>query len=157
MRKCFLTLFYSGLSPIAPGTIGSIIAGIIGIPIVRYNPETIFLLGFLIGLIAIPQINLYEKEVQEHDSKEIVIDELVGMWIAMGIGGVLNNGFLMVILSFIFFRVYDITKPSIIGRIDKNVSGGLGVIGDDAIAGILAGISTLIVLKIYTLLHLPLF
>ena len=45
-------------------------------------------------------------------------------------------------LAFIFFRIFDIWKPSIIGKIDRDVKGGLGVVGDDVVAGIAAGIAT---------------
>ena len=48
-----------------------------------------------------------------------------------------------VILSFIYFRLFDIYKPSVIGRIDKEMSGGYGVVLDDAIAGFFAGILVL--------------
>lgn len=43
-------------------------------------------------------------------------------------------------LSVLFFRAFDILKPSVIGRIDKNVKGGLGVMGDDMVAGLFAGL-----------------
>ena len=42
-------------------------------------------------------------------------------------------------LCFVFFRIFDITKPSFIGKIDREVRGGLGVVGDDALAGVLGG------------------
>jgi phosphatidylglycerophosphatase A len=55
----------------------------------------------------------------------------------------LNNGFLIEsLLSFALFRAFDITKPSIIGRIDRDAKGGVGVMGDDIIAGFAAGISS---------------
>ncbi|MDO7253758.1 phosphatidylglycerophosphatase A [Helicobacter cappadocius] len=145
MRMLFLTLFYSGKSPIAPGTMGSILALILGIPILYYSNETIFLLGIFIGLISIKQIDIYENNGGIHDDKSIVIDELVGMWLTMGMAGISITG---IIGSFLFFRLYDITKPSIIGKIDRNVKGGLGVVGDDALAGILAGLSVLLILKL---------
>lgn len=145
MRTLFLTLFYSGKSKIAPGTMGSILALLIGIPILYYSSETIFLLGVFIALVAIKQIDIYEKNGGIHDDKSIVIDELVGMWFAMGMAGFSITG---IASAFLFFRLYDVWKPSFIGKIDKEVKGGLGVVGDDALAGILAGISTLIILKI---------
>lgn len=148
MRELFLTLFYSGKSPFASGTIGSMVAFIIGLPIVYFSAETIFLLAILIGVIAIKQIDIYEKNGGIHDDKSIVIDELVGMWLAMGIVG--GKGFDVIEMfgTFILFRIYDITKPSIIGKIDREVKGGLGVVGDDALAGIIAGLSALLVIKI---------
>ncbi len=145
LRMCFLTLFFSGYSKKAPGTIGSLVALLLGLPVLIFSANTLFLAAILIGLIAIAQIDKEEEESKIHDSSYIVIDELVGMWLAMAISGLSLAG---VILSFIFFRIYDITKPSLIGKIDKEVKGGLGVVADDALAGVLAGLSALLVINI---------
>ncbi|GAA8081141.1 phosphatidylglycerophosphatase A [Helicobacter pylori] len=145
LRACFLTLFFSGYSKKAPGTVGSLVALLLGLPILIFSANTLFLAAVLIGLIAIAQIDKEEEESKIHDSSYIVIDELVGMWLAMAISGL---SLADVVLSFIFFRIYDITKPSLIGKIDKEVKGGLGVVADDALAGVLAGLSTLLVINI---------
>ncbi|GAA7290766.1 hypothetical protein BB455_00670 [Helicobacter pylori] len=145
LRACFLTLFFSGYSKKAPGTIGSLVALLLGLPILIFSANTLFLGAIFIGLIAITQIDKEEEETKRHDSSYIVIDELVGMWLAMAISGLSLAG---VVLSFIFFRIYDITKPSLIGKIDKEVKGGLGVVADDALAGVLAGLSALLVIHI---------
>ncbi|GAA7302895.1 phosphatidylglycerophosphatase A [Helicobacter pylori] len=145
LRACFLTLFFSGYSKKAPGTIGSLVALLLGLPILIFSANTLFLVAIFIGLIAIAQIDKEEEESKIHDSSYIVIDELVGMWLAMAISGLSLAG---VVLSFIFFRIYDITKPSLIGKIDKEVKGGLGVVADDALAGVLAGLSVLLVINI---------
>ncbi|WP_181232906.1 phosphatidylglycerophosphatase A family protein [Helicobacter pylori] len=145
LRACFLTLFFSGYSKKAPGTIGSLVALLLGLPILIFSANTLFLGAVFVGLIAIAQIDKEEEESKIHDSSYIVIDELVGMWLAMAISGLSLVG---VVLSFIFFRIYDITKPSLIGRIDKEVKGGLGVVADDALAGVLAGLSALLVISI---------
>ncbi|WP_024421914.1 phosphatidylglycerophosphatase A family protein [Helicobacter pylori] len=145
LRACFLTLFFSGYSKKAPGTIGSLVALLLGLPVLIFSANTLFLAAVLIGLIAIAQIDKEEEESKIHDSSYIVIDELVGMWLAMAISGLSSAG---VVLSFIFFRIYDITKPSLIGKIDKEVKGGLGVVADDALAGVLAGLSVLLAINI---------
>ncbi|NHA45661.1 phosphatidylglycerophosphatase A [Helicobacter pylori] len=145
LRACFLTLFFSGYSKKAPGTIGSLVALLLGLPVLIFSANTLFLGAIFVGLIAIAQIDKEEEETKRHDSSHIVIDELVGMWLAMAISGLSLAG---VILSFIFFRIYDITKPSLIGKIDKKVKGGLGVVADDALAGVLAGLSALLVIHI---------
>ncbi|WQY04682.1 phosphatidylglycerophosphatase A [Helicobacter pylori] len=145
LRMCFLTLFFSGYSKKAPGTIGSLVALLLGLPILIFSANTLFLGAVFVGLIAITQIDKEEEETKRHDSSYIVIDELVGMWLAMAISGLSLAG---VILSFIFFRIYDITKPSLIGKIDKEVKGGLGVVADDALAGVLAGLSALLVINV---------
>ncbi|WQW08470.1 phosphatidylglycerophosphatase A [Helicobacter pylori] len=145
LRACFLTLFFSGYSKKAPGTIGSLVALLLGLPVLIFSANTLFLGAVFVGLIAITQIDKEEEESKIHDSSYIVIDELVGMWLAMAISGLSLVG---VVLSFIFFRIYDITKPSLIGKIDKEVKGGLGVVADDALAGVLAGLSTLLVINV---------
>ncbi len=118
---------------------------LLGLPVLIFSANTLFLAAVFIGLIAISQIDKEEEESKIHDSSYIVIDELVGMWLAMAISGLSLAG---VILSFIFFRIYDITKPSLIGKIDKEVKGGLGVVADDALAGVLAGLSVLLAINI---------
>ncbi len=118
---------------------------LLGLPVLIFSANTLFLAAILIGLIAIAQIDKEEEESKIHDSSYIVIDELVGMWLAMAISGLSLAG---VVLSFIFFRIYDITKPSLIGKIDKEVKGGLGVVADDALAGVLAGLSALLIIHI---------
>ncbi|GAA9604727.1 phosphatidylglycerophosphatase A [Helicobacter pylori] len=153
LRACFLTLFFSGYSKKAPGTIGSLVALLLGLPVLIFSANTLFLAAVLIGLIAIAQIDKEEEESKIHDSSYIVIDELVGMWLAMAISGLSLAG---VILSFIFFRIYDITKPSLIGKIDKEIKGGLGVVADDALAGVLAGLSALLAIHILEFFNIKL-
>lgn len=148
MQKLFLTFFYSGLCPVAPGTAGSLLAGLVGYGILFYfPPDTLFLLAILITVIAIKEIDKYEEKTQTHDHKSIVIDEVAGMWIAFAFT---SGTVLELILAFVFFRIYDIYKPSLIGKIDREYKGGIGVMGDDILAGFLAGISTLLVYQLYS-------
>ena len=144
LRKFFLTVGFSGLSPKAPGTVGSFVSLIIGLFLLEFlHVSTLFLLALLITVVAIKQIDIYENEVGAHDGKEIVIDELAGMWITLAICGTNSSNILyMAPIAFLFFRLFDIWKPSIIGKIDRDVKGGLGVMGDDVVAGIAAGIAT---------------
>ena len=144
LRNFFLTVGFSGLSTKAPGTVGSFVSLIIGLFLLEFlHVSTLFLLSLLVTVIAIKQIDIYEKEVGMHDGKEIVIDELAGMWITLSICGInSDNMVIMAILAFAFFRLFDIWKPSIIGKIDRDVKGGLGVMGDDVVAGLAAGIAT---------------
>lgn len=138
MQRLFLTFFYTGLSPKAPGTMGSLLALVFGVLIVRYiSLETLFLGAVLLTLAGIKEINSYEVQGGEHDDKSIVIDEVVGMWLALVLS---STSWIQIALSFFFFRLFDIWKPSLIGKIDTHVKGGLGVMGDDILAGIVAGI-----------------
>lgn len=144
LRKFFLTVGYSGLSPKAPGTVGSFVSLLLILPLIPYlHVSTIFMIALFISVIAVKQIDIYEEEVGVHDGKEIVIDELAGMWIAISICGITEeNMFIMAPLAFIYFRLFDIWKPSLIGKIDRDVKGGWGVMGDDILAGIAAGVAT---------------
>ena len=168
MNYFFITLGYSGLTPKAPGTVGTLVSLPLGMLVLMYfGSQTLFLATALISIIAIKAINTYEEKTGIHDDKRIVIDELAGMWFALSIAPAItiassdvlvwSNGFLIQsVLSFALFRYFDIVKPSIIGRIDREVKGGLGVMGDDIIAGIAAGISSALIwqgiLKFQTLL-----
>lgn len=152
MNWFFITLGYSGLFPKAPGTAGSFVALILGILILGFfQVETLFLATILITIIAIREINKYEEKSGIHDDKRIVIDELAGMWFALSVAPAMSisvgemtqfeNGFLIqAVLSFVLFRYFDIKKPSVIGRIDREAKGGIGVMGDDIVAGFAAGI-----------------
>jgi phosphatidylglycerophosphatase A len=157
MNWFFITLGYSGLSPKAPGTVGTLVSLPLGILILIYfDAQTLFLATVLISIIAIREINRYEAKSAIHDDKRIVIDELAGMWFALsvapaisvGLGEVvdLQNGFLIQsLLSFALFRYFDITKPSIIGRLDREAKGGVGVVADDIVAGFVAGILSAVI------------
>ncbi len=138
MQKAFLTFFYLGLIPKAPGTFGTFGGAIAGWAILYFfSNTTLFLATILISIVAVSEINKYEEKTNSHDDKSIVIDEVAGIWLAFVLSGAT---LLQMILSVIFFRIFDIAKPSLIGKIDKNIKGGLGVMGDDLLAGVLAGI-----------------
>ena len=166
----FLSVLYSGKSPKAPGTTAATLV-LLGLPIF-YSAQTLFLLACLIGAIAVREIDKWEAYSKKHDEKWIVIDELVGVWLAMSIlcygnpslwltidksadiwltmSTLWREGHLRVyMLAFVLFRVFDIWKHSIIGRIDRKLKGGLGVVLDDVAAGIVAGIAGILVLFAY--------
>ncbi len=157
MNWFFLTVGYSGLAPKAPGTAGTLAALPIGVLILTYfGPQTLFLAAMLLTLAGVKAVNSYQERSKTHDDSRIVIDELVGMWLALSIApGVFTplnelllfeNGMLIqILLSFALFRYFDIKKPSIIGRIDREAPGGYGVMFDDVLAGVAAGIVTAII------------
>ncbi len=151
-----LTGFFSGLLPKAPGTWGSVVGVIIAYLVILFMPNpnlTILLLAVLFTIIGYKLTNEYEATVTIHDDKRIVIDEIAGVLISIGVlGDLKHDTFLKLVLAFIAFRLFDIWKPSIIGKIDEKAPGGLGVMGDDVVAGafggILAGILYIAYLKI---------
>jgi phosphatidylglycerophosphatase A len=154
LQKLFLTFFGTGLAPKAPGTVGSLAALLVGLAIIHYiGMETLFLLTIALTIIGIFEINRYENTTGIHDAKEIVIDEVVGMWLALHIAlsttATLHYPYveiLAILLSFVAFRLFDIWKPSTIGWIDRELKGGLGVMLDDVLAGLAGGMLTVLIL-----------
>jgi len=154
LQKLFLTFGGAGLSPKAPGTVGTLASLPVGVAILySFGMETLFMLTLAITVIGIFEINKYEKLTGTHDQQEIVIDEAAGMWLALmiAIPTALTMTYpyaevLAIILSFAAFRLFDIWKPSTIGWIDRELKGGLGVMLDDVVAGIAGGFLAVIIL-----------
>ena len=163
MQKLFITFFYSGLLRPAPGTWGSLAGAIVGVGIYYYiGLETLFMASILLFLASISIIDSYEAKCGTHDDSSIVIDEVAGVWLAISIAlsswqqlGVDKFGWISVVLAFIFFRILDITKPSIIGRLDRNLKGGLGVMSDDMVAGLFAGLIAAVCATVWVKFGIP--
>ena len=148
MNKLFVTVFYSGCAPKASGTVGTIASLPFGLLLLYLLPvETFLLLTLAIFVVGSKEIDRYQKATGKHDPKEVVIDETVGIFISLAF---LPDPFVwyQVLFAFIFFRIFDITKPSIIGKIDSRLKNGVGVMLDDVLAGVFGGIATLIAIKI---------
>ena len=130
----------SGLIRPAPGTWGSLFAlGLGYLMITGGTPVEVFGAAIVtVSLLGTATINRIEKLSGVHDAPEIVIDEVAGMWIAMLPLYHLGSGYLLVLIAFALFRFFDIVKPWPIGWLDKQVSGGFGVMVDDIVAGIFA-------------------
>ena len=156
LNRLFITFGGSGLAPKAPGTAGSLAALIVGLIILQFFPmQTLFMFTLAITIIGVFEINKYEKLTNSHDDKSIVIDEVAGMWLALmlALGTAKSMEFayvneIAIVSSFLAFRLFDIWKPSFIGTIDKKVKGGVGVMGDDIVAGIAGGMLTIVLLRI---------
>lgn len=127
--------FGSGLSPKAPGTMGTLAA----IPLwwlLAQLPLASYLMVVLVSaIIGIYICGAAAKTLGVHDHGGIVWDEFVGFWIAMA---ALPVTWTSVILGFVLFRLFDILKPWPISWLDKKVSGGFGIMIDDVIAGLAA-------------------
>jgi phosphatidylglycerophosphatase A len=140
------TWFYIGFSPKAPGTVGSLAAipliwglyylfwGYFIVPILLAAAVILFLIGVRIS-------DIYVEYTGRQDPPEIVIDEVAAMLLASVF--VAGNPVTYPIL-FLMFRLFDIWKPWPISWADRELKGGLGVMVDDMLAGLLAGIVTLL-------------
>ena len=139
------TGFYVGNIPLAPGTFGSLI----GLPLCFLLagiqlPPAIILAVLFIGL-AVWVSNAAEKILKKKDPGCIVIDEVCGMVVTL-IG--LPFNLTTAVIGFIIFRILDILKPFPIRTLDKRLSGGIGIVADDVVAGICANIILSILLYI---------
>lgn len=147
------TWFGSGLLPKAPGTWGSVAAFPFAYIISAYAGFNLFIFAtvalFFIGMWASGKV---EKSAQKKDPGFIVVDEVVGQWVALFPVFFLNDIYnsdpscfpsaSIATAAFIAFRVFDIWKPWPITFVEKNITGGLGIMLDDVMAGIYALIIT---------------
>ncbi len=135
IARLFATGFYSGYSPLFPGTIGSavglLIYAIPGIEELHYFIPLIIVF-FIFGL---KSSSILEKKLCD-DPQIVVIDEIVGMWCALIF---LPKTIMVIISSFIIFRILDIIKP-FPARDSEKLRNGWGVMIDDVIAGIYTNI-----------------
>ena len=127
----------TGNSPIAPGTVCSILASLIGYMInINFGSDVTLIVGLMSGFIGYHTSKIYINKVNKKDPSEVVVDEFSGQMIATsaaGISPVFN------IIAFILFRLFDILKPGIIGKAE-NIDGALGIMMDDWLAGIFTAI-----------------
>ena len=152
MQKFFPPFFFVGLSKKAPGTFGTL-AGIIVIypflaEISMKDAQYLTYAFFLLGTIATAK---YMQVVKREDPKEVVIDEVVGVWLCLFLNKFLLPEVSMninVVASFILFRFFDILKPFPISYIDKKMTNALGVMLDDILAGVFATIFFVTIAKI---------
>ena len=129
--------FGAGLSPKAPGTMGTVVAVFIYLVLPNMPPiiyAGLILLSFIFGIWICGKTT---EDLGVHDHGGIVWDEFVGYWITMFMA---PNGLFWVLLGFVLFRLLDIFKPWPIKWADKELAGGLGIMLDDVLAGIMAAL-----------------
>ena len=127
--------FGSGAAPKAPDTCGTFVAVLIYWPLSQLSPEHYLLMLLVTSVMGIYICGQTAKDLGVHDHGSIVWDEFVGFWITMFAAPV---GWVWVVVGFVLFRFFDIIKPWPISWIDKNITGGFGIMLDDVIAGVMA-------------------
>lgn len=133
----FTSVGYVGLIPGAPGTYGSVVALILAFfwnEHVTSNPLITAGLIILLSILGILASSAVAKSQGIEDPGEIVIDELVGQWIAVL---AIPAHWEFWLAAFILFRIFDIWKPWLIDKV-QNLHGGLGIMLDDILAGLFA-------------------
>lgn len=125
--------FGSGLLPFAPGTWGTLAAIPLYMLIADLHWSIYLLLTFLAFLAGVLVSSRVSRDLNMHDYKGIVCDEVVGYLLTMFLA---PQGITWIILGFILFRIFDIWKPFPISIVDKKVRGGLGIMLDDVLAAL---------------------
>ena len=143
------TWWGTGYSPVAPGTVGTI-AAIPLLLLLSFLPLYGYITCVLvIGLAACWLAGRAEQIFGEQDNQRIVIDEVVGLLVAMT---AVPLTWPYLLAGFVLFRIFDVLKPPPIRLIERKVRGGYGVVLDDVLAGIYAQIFLRIVLYFFFLL-----
>lgn len=130
------TGFGIGRVPVAPGTVGSLAAAALAVPIVAAGgPLALGLAAAAAALVGIPAAAAAARAMKREDPGAVVIDEFAGQWLALLPAA---NDLGAWTLAFLAFRLFDVWKPGPVGWADRRIGGGLGIMLDDVIAGILA-------------------
>jgi phosphatidylglycerophosphatase A len=138
MARLVATWFGAGLLPLAPGTWGSLAALPVGYLLVRLGGAW----ALAAGVIAVFALGLWASGrviagADNADPGEVVIDEVAGQWLAL-----LPVAFDWRLwpVAFVAFRLADIAKPWPVSLAERRLPGALGVMTDDLLAGVYAGL-----------------
>lgn len=138
--------FGAGIAPVAPGTFGTLL----GIPLYLLmqswsSPLYIAACAILFGLGVIV-CHITARDLKVHDHAGIVFDEIVGYLVTMIAA---PTGWVWVGLGFLLFRLFDIWKPWPIRSVDRRVGGGFGIMFDDLLAAVYAGLMLWVLARVY--------
>ena len=135
------TGFYSGYSPLVPGTVGSIPAWLIAFFLIGDNTPVLAVMTVVTFGVSVWSAGKAEQTLG-HDAKKIVIDEWVGMFLAVLF---IPYSFANYVIAFFAFRAFDVIKLPPAAQAEK-LPGGWGVTMDDVVAGIQANVVTQLVI-----------
>jgi phosphatidylglycerophosphatase A len=142
------TFFYTGLSPVGSGTVGSIAAAAIyyflhGLQ----NPVALAIACVVVLIVGVWSGGVIERTLKIQDPGIVVIDEVLGQWIALFTIQYAGN-LTYVIFAFLFFRIFDVIKVPPARFFDRK-EGGVGIMLDDAVAGVYALIAAHLVMFLF--------
>ena len=155
----FVTLFGIGKIKIIPGTVASLATTLFLFflfHILKISPNIILISLIIIFFISLHAVNIFIKDLQSKDPKEVVIDEFIGQSIPLCLYEVAHNVqretdqiLKYYFIMFILFRIFDVTKPFPASYYEKNFKNSFGVIMDDVCAGLYV-VAILVVYMIFT-------
>jgi len=132
------TCFRIGYLPLAPGTWGSASAVIAWRLLPEMELFRLSLIVIVIFLVGVNASSIVSNKERDSDPSKVVIDEWVGMWIALLM---IPNEWVWLGIAFLLFRVFDIIKVYPANRFER-LPGGWGIMMDDVVAGLYAGVVT---------------
>ena len=142
----FVTLFGIGKLKKIPGSYASLATTIflfILFHILNFSPNIVLIGVIIVFLISLYAVNIFIKDMDNKDPKEVVIDEFIGQSIPICLYEIAHEGtketnevLTFYFIMFILFRIFDIVKPYPVSYYDKNFKNSFGVIMDDVVAGL---------------------
>ena len=140
--------FGSGLSPFAPGTMGTLAAIPFAFVLKSLGAVGFWIMLLLLFLAGIKLCTHVSRKLGVHDHGGIVWDEMVGYWLAVAF---VPLQWQWLLAAFVLFRFFDIVKPWPIRQIDKKISGGFGIMIDDVVAALFSMIILAVLTRLITL------
>ena len=125
----------------APGSWGSAAAVVLAAILAMLSPWLLEIATLLVCPLGVLAAGRYQTVTSRHDAPEVVIDEVAGQWIALL---AVPLDWRWYLLAFLLFRLFDIVKPGPV-RMAENLPGGIGVMADDIVAGVLAAACLLLI------------
>ena len=142
----FVTLFGIGKIRKIPGSVASLATTIFLfflLHILKISPNFILTFVIIVFFISLYTVNIFIKDLDNKDPKEVVIDEFIGQSIPICLYEIAHQGsketshvLTSYFIMFILFRIFDIVKPYPVSYYDKNFKNSFGVIMDDVAAGL---------------------
>ena len=142
----FVTLFGIGKIKLIPGSFASLATTLflfIVFHILNFSPNIILIAVIIIFFISLYAVNIFIKDLDNKDPKEVVIDEFIGQSIPICLYEIAHEAtketsqvLTFYFIMFILFRIFDIAKPYPVSYYDKNFKNSFGVIMDDICAGL---------------------
>ncbi|NLS14136.1 phosphatidylglycerophosphatase A [Vibrio sp. SM6] len=142
------TGFGSGLSPLVPGTMGTL-AAVPFFLLLAQLPISVYLVIVVVGFaLGVKLCAVTSHDMGVHDHGAIVWDEFIGFWLTMTVMPLCHiplSEWQWIVTGFVLFRLFDMIKPWPISWLDRHVHGGFGIMVDDMIAGVMAGLALYLV------------
>ncbi len=142
----FVTLFGIGKIKIIPGSFASLVTTVFLFflfHVLNFSPEIILIFLIVIFFISLYSVNIFIKDLDNKDPREVVIDEFIGQSIPICLYEISHVGLketdqvlIFYFIMFVLFRIFDIVKPYPVSYYDKNFKNSFGVIMDDVAAGL---------------------